>query len=618
MVKSDDLLASGLFPVELPTGFTTRSFATVQSALTTPRPKAGTWTVPAPLNLARPGSLRRRLSIPNPFSQSALTELIANDWVAIEAHLKKSRLSLSRPVVDSSGARALTMRTAFGDRTKERARRMHRGRYVLMSDIAGFYASIYTHSIEWALDGKSASKARLKTKMKLRPRSLSEDLDVAVRNGQDGQTKGIPVSPDTSLVLAEIILTAVDEGLQKAHPEIERVGSRFIDDFEVYTNSQAQAEDILLTWQALLAEFELTVNPEKTSITEGPVSIESPWRTKLSQFQFRSSSDLKAANDLRSFFSQAFVLARENRQEPVLGYAVSLAGAQIAGKESWSALQQLMLAAAIVDPSCLRYVASILQRGLGPGAPLERRRLAESLSEVCDFHARREHGSEVTWALWIMRRLGLHLTEDAALNISKMQDNCSLLLLFDMIDLKLADGKPPDMSTAVARAEATGAWHSEDWLLGYECARNSWSSDKAIKSQPQWKEILGLNIEFFKRGAPPTTATSARKPSGAAAKKAAAPTPSGAVPPTPLPSSGSQPLSTTSTVKVPGATPPSKQDKADGISFDSGTSDGEDLTHLGPEPADEIDWEVVTGLKADATDEDEDWWTVLAPSSGQY
>src|SRR5690606_23357300 len=114
---------------------------------------------------------------------------------------------------------ALIPRVPFGQQPAHRAARMNRARYVLISDIGEFYPSIYTHSLEWALHGKAASKARLAAK---RRAPFGRSLDQAVAIGQGGQTKGIPIGPDTSLLLAEIILTAVDLELQQTHPDVHR------------------------------------------------------------------------------------------------------------------------------------------------------------------------------------------------------------------------------------------------------------------------------------------------------------------------------------------------------------------------------------------------------------
>jgi hypothetical protein len=64
----------------------------------------------------------------------------------------------------------------------------------LAADISEFYHSIYTHSISWALHTKLFAKSNQKAKV------VGNLLDKATQNGQHGQTVGIPIGPDTSLV----------------------------------------------------------------------------------------------------------------------------------------------------------------------------------------------------------------------------------------------------------------------------------------------------------------------------------------------------------------------------------------------------------------------------------
>jgi hypothetical protein len=486
-------IGRGYLPSELPPCFSSMSFALASTSLAAPQPTRS-WTTPASLNLARPGSLRRRLSVPNPFSQLALAQTCSQGWVEIEAHAARSMISTSRPVIDRSGTRAVTMRTGFGERTSQRAQRMNRARYVLVSDVSEFYGSIYTHSLEWALDGKAAAKARIASGG---PSTLGSRLDKGVGGGQEGQTKGIPISPDTSLILAETILCAIDVELQRVYPESVRRCLRFMDDFEYYASTQSEAEDVLMRWQSLLADYELTVNPAKTFITEGPRNVEPRWRTVLSQFSLRDETDRRMANDIQSFFSLAFDLARENPQEPVMGYAVSTAAAKAQGPESWEAVQRLMLAAATADPSCLRYVANALNAADRAGRAIFRRRLEESMNDLAEYHGLREHGSEVTWALWILRRFRLPVGSRAALSVAKMHDNCSLLLLLDMHHASLVEDMPAH-AHIVSRADADDAWKSEDWLLGYECARNGWSDGASFRGQPHWHELLERDVFFLR------------------------------------------------------------------------------------------------------------------------
>lgn len=491
-MRALDALERGYFPKELPHSFSSKSFAHAVPLLTVDAPK--TWTRPVTLNLARPGTLRRPLAIPNPFSQAALVFTCTSNWTVLDSHLSQSKISISRPVARPRG-RALGFRIPFRGRPAERVARMGRARYTLRSDISEFYGSIYTHSLEWAIHTKQLAKANLKAHGAA---LLGGLLDKQVRLGQDGQTKGIPIGPDTSFLMAEIILCAVDVELQNKHPQTADFCFRLMDDLEFSAQSRGEAEDVLLAWDSLLKGYELALNPMKTEIIDGPIPPEASRRVHLSQFNFRTETDTVLANDIYSFFSLAFELAKQNKGEPILSYAVNRVNPRPTEAKSWKAFSELLLAAIVADPSSLGNVSAALEWAISEDLPMNRAALSDTLNAMCSYHAPLEHGSEVSWSLSIMRDLDLPLHSEAAGRVAQMQDNCSLLLLFDCIARKKITDAAPNMTDVVARAEDPEAWKSEDWLLGYECGRNGWASDKYFQAQDHWKEIRQLGVSFFR------------------------------------------------------------------------------------------------------------------------
>lgn len=503
-VDEHSFLARGLFPRELPRCFSTVAFADASPGI--PDPSPGPWASPTTLNLARPGSLRRRLSLPNPFSERLLIREIVKHWADIEAHYRRASLSISRPIADEARKRAVVWEHPWDHRPKERARRMHRGRYVLKSDVSEYYASVYTHSLEWALDGKASAKERIRMRG---PSTLGAELDKLVRNGQDGQTKGLPIGPDSSLVLSEIVLTAVDVKLETALDDLPARAFRAVDDLEAFLSTQSEAEQLLVVWQTALSEYELMPNIRKTEILEGPGEIEPAWSRELRQMRLRQDQDIACANDLYSLFSRAFELAREWRYESVLSYVVQRAQAAIGrGPLSAAALQQLVMAAAVIDPSSMRYGSGIVERLIRAGTDIDKDRYADTLNDMCIYHAAREHGSEVTWALYELRRLGLQLNADAAALVAQMSDNCSLILLRDLEEHGHLESTP-DFSSAVQRVEAEGVNDTGDWLLAFEYARRGWASDAHLKKEEGWRELLNADVGFYEtpprlKPAPPT------------------------------------------------------------------------------------------------------------------
>src|SRR6266540_974897 len=252
---------------------------------------------------------RRRLHIPNPFSQFQLCTLLANNWTDVEKHCASSPLSVSVPVADSSGLRALKARIDGSELALSRARVRSAAKFLLRTDIVRFYGSLYTHSVPWSWQGKAAAKAT-------RRGGFANDLDTELRNLQDGQTLGIPVGPDTSFVVAEIVATAIDRELAQHR----FVGFRFMDDYEFGFSTRVAAEAALAVIEDVLAGYELAVNPRKTTIDQLPVELDRPW---VDEFRTTGLGFLQSSSALIGYFNRAFELKQRFPNDPVLAYAVA-------------------------------------------------------------------------------------------------------------------------------------------------------------------------------------------------------------------------------------------------------------------------------------------------------
>ena len=119
---------------------------------------------------------------------------------------------MSVPTIRENSSRAVGLSAYFKDLSAERMLRSTGTRFHLYADFARFYGSIYTHSIAWALHGQDEARADEKTML-----LTGNQIDRLVRNTQDRQSMGIPVGPDSSLVMAEIIGAAIDQKL----PEVQ-------------------------------------------------------------------------------------------------------------------------------------------------------------------------------------------------------------------------------------------------------------------------------------------------------------------------------------------------------------------------------------------------------------
>src|SRR5207244_2175927 len=250
MLTLKKLLASGYFPTRLPPPFKTSVYASKLSTKTHASSIRQLFAKcpasrPANHNQARPGSLRRKLGIPNPINFWLFADFVVQNQQTIVAAASSSSISLTQPDISSPNRRrAIERKHDFDDLPGFRSRIRSTAGYILRSDVSRFYHSIYTHSISWALHTKPVANAN-RGKHSL----LGNELDCFLRDMQDGQTLGVPIGPDTSFLIAELILAKVDEimvGRGATH------AFRYIDDYEFAFPDRASAERALADLQEAL------------------------------------------------------------------------------------------------------------------------------------------------------------------------------------------------------------------------------------------------------------------------------------------------------------------------------------------------------------------------------
>lgn len=303
-----DLLTRGYFPKELPRPFVTAPFA---NAITSATPLQGDFVKTASkktklptanaghYSLARGGLFRRPLSICNPLHYFLLCKEMIQNWASIAPSVAGTPLAATTPEFKTVG-RAINGKFPQGARP-DLAQASRLGRcYVLQTDITQFYHSIYTHSIPWALHTKPTAKANHAFTL------IGNRIDYWVRMGQDQQTVGIPIGPDTSLVIAELIMQRCDGELLAKLPDLK--GYRFLDDYELSFQTRTEAENAFHILETCLSEYELALNPKKTQVLDLPLPLEQSWATDLKRFTFRSSKSGQAS-DLSNYFSRAYHLA---------------------------------------------------------------------------------------------------------------------------------------------------------------------------------------------------------------------------------------------------------------------------------------------------------------------
>ena len=263
-------------------------------------------------------NIPRQMGVPHPESYIVQCLALKRHWTKIKRHCAKPKTPVSRIFVrKTSSKRIFHMNYKGKERFESEEADIHKmtgTHYVVRTDISKCFPSIYTHSIPWALHGRSKSKKDHSLSL---PGNL---LDKATQNTRDGQTNGLLIGPHTSNIISEIILTRIDdEMIKRGYEEF----IRYIDDYTFYAKTHNEAEKFIHDLAIQLREYELTLNERKTDILPMPVPMEEDWVQALNSFRFPDKGKI-SFGPVQSLLDLALKLARGAETYAVLNYAIQM------------------------------------------------------------------------------------------------------------------------------------------------------------------------------------------------------------------------------------------------------------------------------------------------------
>ncbi len=481
----EDILSRGFFPKELPPEFSSKAFASAllptDAALATSKPATAQLLVH---NLARVGAVRRMIGIPNPLMYARLVKGVVQNWSKLYKHIAfTGHFSVSRPSADKR-SRAIGPSLSFRSLAEQKARVRARGKYLLVADIAECYRSTYTHAIAWALHGKSIAKAAKRDET-----LVGNALDKLARNAQDGQTNGIPIGPDTSLVLSEVVLASVDRAILRTMKRLN--GIRYYDDYEFTFASKAEAEECLAALSEHAAAFGFHLSPTKTRIVPLPEPLAPPWRAAIRDFDLRVENS--RTHRLIPFFDIVFAYKNKDLGSGIIAYAIKRVEREKWSKNHWALLQTLLCQAVNAEPSAVDRFVLLLSRARKSGRELNEEQLAETLAGIVLDHAPARHSSEVAWALRGLIMLNQHLDKRVVKAVVKMDDPITSILLLDARQAHLT----PRQSSfdSVEKRVDDSELYGPHWLLAYEARHKGWAGTDI--SEPFFAGLSAKSVSFY-------------------------------------------------------------------------------------------------------------------------
>src|ERR1700683_1249010 len=227
------LVVSGNIQIKTPPAITTRYFSEFcraeYSALKSQKKsliklstKFDTFTAP------RPVLGRRNLALVHPLAQLGVSLLITEHRNKIRKIIGRRGNSLYRTDENIEHGRAF-YGLDFRQWDILTAQLYSAYPFILKADISRFFYTAYTHSIPWAVIGKEKAKDWLAHNRKRLNAHWSTDFDSALQACQSRETFGIPVGPDTSRIIAEVLLAGVEADATFSHAVNKTRAYRLLD-----------------------------------------------------------------------------------------------------------------------------------------------------------------------------------------------------------------------------------------------------------------------------------------------------------------------------------------------------------------------------------------------------
>jgi hypothetical protein len=328
--------------------------------------------------------------------------------------------------------------------------------------------------------------------------SFADRLDCILRACNRNQTIGIPVGPETSRIVAEIISSRIDQVVSGALPNLgHEMVDRLQDDWFVGVQSVEFADLVVAAIIKAYRDFELDINGEKTSVDRVKTHLAEDWVQDISAFLSHRPGALAGAR-LRAFLALILRLQISHPKAAVVRYGISVLEDDKFARADIEAVESFLLKAAHIAPTAMDRISSLLINLYSETKSLSRDRITRRLTELAQRNLLNSHTYEALWQLYAIRGLSAPFASSKIVDLCSGQSDSALqLLLLDMNDRGLCTSKLP-IGNWETMASPESIETNGHWLLAYEGIRHGWLKDpKNLSASRFFEPMLRRNVVFY-------------------------------------------------------------------------------------------------------------------------
>lgn len=385
----------------------------------------------------------------------------------------------------------------------------------LKIDITNYYPTIYTHSIPWSILGKDVSKqyfkiksedasrfnALLSTDIDAKKYQIADNIDTLVRNCNDKQSIGLPIGPDSSFILSEMLGSRLDKEIAENIHNIDYKCIRYYDDYYFYTNSIGDAETILKIAQQVFYEYKLEINENKVNIKQLPYFQSDLWNIEIHNYQFKNAI-IEDLQDLSYYFSLIFKLVDENKETSswVISYSLTRFeyGKVRINKQNINTFISLLLKTLYLDTSNIDQIFKIILSYKSFLDLKELKKIKTLLDKLIPEHLSLNHSFEVAWGLWFFKSFDIQPNNELLQSILNSEDQIAILITMDIINNKPLNKRNFDFTILKSKLTAENLF-SKFWLICYELEIKGWSIGilDNIKEHQFFNILKYFSVDFY-------------------------------------------------------------------------------------------------------------------------
>ncbi len=315
-----------------------------------------------------------------------------------------------------------------------------------------------------------------------------------MRNCNQQQTIGIPIGPDTSRIISEILLSRIDHELCKK-------GSRLcapqifhnIDDYQFGVFTLSESENAESHFSRVISRYELKINDFKTKIDSGIEFIPNNFQRK-----FDILSGKTGRNFVEHFFDVVYECANNHTNVNVIGYALKRFARHLAHNPEQNLVLEYLQRLIFAAPHQARWALPLL---LGiykeTGTSIEAKRL------ICwgiEVSTRRNDVGTTLWFLYAAMFLSIRLNREDCKQCLGLSNELVDLMMLHGRDLGLFAVPVADLRQRYKDSD----FKSASWITLYEVERRGWDTSPSFKKIGRTEDIENFynyfrtsNVQFY-------------------------------------------------------------------------------------------------------------------------